>query len=119
MIIMTLIQVDITVEEEESIRQRLAVESEVVDQRTGLDKRLIFIHILHNLHILHILHIINILNFLHILHVCRVAEVAREHGWHPPKSLDSDENFKPEYTLFCRKLRFVAIYALFGVFLAK
>ena len=25
----------------------------------------------------------------------RVAEVAREHGWHPPKSLDSDENFKP------------------------
>ena len=21
---------------------------------------------------------------------CRVAEVAREHGWHPPKSLDSD-----------------------------
>ena len=26
----------------------------------------------------------------------RVAEVAREHGWHPPKSLDLDENFKPE-----------------------
>ena len=47
-----------------------------------------------------------------ILHP-RVAEVAREHGWHPPKSLDSDENFKPEHTLFCRKLRFVAIYALF------
>ena len=23
----------------------------------------------------------------------RVAEVAREHRWHPPKSLDSDENF--------------------------
>ena len=43
----------------------------------------------------------------------RVAEVAREHGWHPPKSLDSDENFKPDHTLFCRKLRFVAIYALF------
>ena len=39
----------------------------------------------------------------------RVAEVAREHGWHPPKSLDSDENFKPEHTLFCRELRFVAI----------
>ena len=39
---MTLIQVDITVEEEESTRQRLAVESEVVDQRTGLDKRFIF-----------------------------------------------------------------------------
>ena len=44
----------------------------------------------------------------------RVAEVAREHGWHPPKSLDWDENFKPEHMLFCRKLRFVAIYALFG-----
>ena len=43
----------------------------------------------------------------------RLAEVAREHGWHPPKSLDSDENFKPEHTLFCRELRFVAIYALF------
>ena len=41
------------------------------------------------------------------------AEVAREHGWHPPKSLDSDENFKPEHTLFCHELRFVAIYALF------
>ena len=39
----------------------------------------------------------------------RVAEVAREHGWHPPKSLDSDGNFKPKHTLFCRKLRFVAI----------
>ena len=44
----------------------------------------------------------------------RVAKVAREHGWQPPKSLDSDENFKPEHSLFCRKLRFVAIYALFG-----
>ena len=43
----------------------------------------------------------------------RVAEVAREHGWHPPKSLDSDEYFKPKHTLFCRKLRFVAIYTLF------
>ena len=54
----------------------------------------------------------------------RVAEVAREHGWHPPKSLDSDENFKPEHyvriTLFCRKLRFVAIYAhFFGDLWAK
>ena len=49
----------------------------------------------------------------------RVAEVAREHGWHPPKSLDSDENFKPEHTLFCRELRFVAIYALFGDLWAK
>ena len=44
----------------------------------------------------------------------RVAEVAREHGWHPPKSLDSEENVKPEHTLFCRELTFVAIYALFG-----
>ena len=43
----------------------------------------------------------------------RVAEVAREHGWHPPKILDSDENFKPEHTQFYRELRFVAIYALF------
>ena len=47
------------------------------------------------------------------IHFFRVAEVAREHGWHPPKSLDSDENFKPEHTLFCHELRFVAIYALF------
>ena len=31
----------------------------------------------------------------------------------PPKILDSDENFKPEHTLFCGELRFVAIYALF------
>ena len=49
----------------------------------------------------------------------RVAEVAREHGWHPPKSLDSDENFKPEHTLFCRELRIVAIYVLFGDLWAK
>ena len=49
----------------------------------------------------------------------RVAEVAREHGWHPPKSLDSDKNFKPEHWLFCRKLRFVAIYTLFGDLWAK
>ena len=33
-----------------------------------------------------------------------VAEVAREHGWHPPKSLDLGENFKPEHTLFCHEL---------------
>ena len=43
----------------------------------------------------------------------RVAEVVRGHGGPPPKSLDSDENFKPEHTLFCRELRFVAICALF------
>ena len=35
-----------------------------------------------------------------------MEEVAREHGWHPPKSLDSDENFKPEHALF-----FIAIFA--------
>ena len=51
--------------------------------------------------------------FMVFLLTIRVAEVAREHRWHPPKSLDSDENFKPEHTLFCRELRFVAIYALF------
>ena len=49
----------------------------------------------------------------------RVAEVAWEHGWHPPKSLDSDKNFKPEHTLFCCELRFVAIYALCGDLWAK
>ena len=38
----------------------------------------------------------------------------RGHGGPLPKSLDSDENFKPEHTLFCRELGFVAIYALFG-----
>ena len=46
----------------------------------------------------------------------RVAEVVRGNGGPPPKSLDSDENFKPEHTLFCRELRFVAIYAHFGDF---
>ena len=43
----------------------------------------------------------------------RVAEVVRGHGGPPPKSLVLDENFKLQHTLFCRKLRFVAIYALF------
>ena len=42
----------------------------------------------------------------HVFAQARMAEVAREHGWPPPKSLDSDENFKPEHTLFCRELRF-------------
>ena len=32
--------------------------------------------------------------------VTRVAEVARGHRGPPWKSLDSDENFKPEHTLF-------------------
>ena len=39
-----------------------------------------------------------------------VAEVVREHGGPPPKSLDSDQNFKPEHTLYCCELRFVAIF---------
>ena len=39
----------------------------------------------------------------------RVAEVVRGHGGPPPKSLNSDENFKPKHTLFCHELRFVAI----------
>ena len=43
----------------------------------------------------------------------------RGHGGPPPESLDSDENFKPKHTLFFRKLRFVAIYALFGDLWAK
>ena len=49
----------------------------------------------------------------------RVAEVVRGHGGPPSKSMDSDENFKPEHTLFCRELRFVAIYAFFGDLWAK
>ena len=65
--------------------------------------------------------IICIVYLWHNAKVCqsRVAEVTGEDGWHPPKSLDSDENFKPQHTLFCRKLRFVAIYALFGDLWAK
>ena len=49
----------------------------------------------------------------------RVAEVVRGHGGPLPKSLDSDENFKPEPTPFFRKLRFVAIFTLFGDLWAK
>ena len=65
--------------------------------------------------------IICIVYLWHNAKVCqsRVAEVTGEDGWHLPKSLDSDENFKPQHTLFCRKLRFVAIYALFGDLWAK
>ena len=48
-----------------------------------------------------------------------MAEVVRGHGGPPLKSLDSDKNFIPEHTLFCRELRFVAIYALFGDLWAK
>ena len=43
-----------------------------------------------------------------------MAEVAQGHRGPPSKSLDSDENFKLEHTLFCCELRFVAIYALYG-----
>ena len=49
----------------------------------------------------------------------RVAEVVRGHGGPPPESLDSDESFKSEHTLFYRKLRFVAICARFGDLWAK
>ena len=48
-----------------------------------------------------------------------MAEVARGHGGPQPKSFGLDENFKPEHTLFCRELRFVAIYALFLEILKK
>ena len=48
-----------------------------------------------------------------------MSEVVRGHGGPSPKSLDSDENFKPEHMLFCRELGFVAIYALFGDLWAK
>ena len=34
-----------------------------------------------------------------------MAEVARGHGGPPPKSLDSDENFRPEQIKICRDLR--------------
>ena len=44
----------------------------------------------------------------------RVAKVVQRHEGPSLKSLDSDENFKPKHTLFCRELRFVVIYALFG-----
>ena len=40
-------------------------------------------------------------------------------GGPPLKSLDSDENFKPEHTPFCRELRFVVIYTLFWKSLGK
>ena len=53
------------------------------------------------------------------MHIAVVAEVERGHREPPPKSLDPDENFKPEHKLFCRKLIFVAIYALFGDLWAK
>ena len=34
----------------------------------------------------------------------RVAEVVQGHGGPPPKSLDWDENFKPEHTKFFRAI---------------
>ena len=48
-----------------------------------------------------------------------MTEVVHGHGGPPPKSLDSDENFKLEHMLFCRKSRFIAIYAFFGDLWAK
>ena len=48
----------------------------------------------------------------------RVAEVVQGHGGPLPKSLDSNENFMPEHTLFGRELRFVVIYAPLGDLLA-
>ena len=56
---------------------------------------------------------------LYTSRLVRVAEVVRRHERPSPKSLDSDENFEPNYTLFCRKVRFVAIYALLGDLWAK
>ena len=51
-----------------------------------------------------------------VMIVIRVAEVVRGHGGPPPKSLDSDENFKPKHTLFCRelRLRFTHFLEIFG-----
>ena len=40
-----------------------------------------------------------------ILSVFRVAEVAQSREGPSPKSLDSDENFKPLYTLFCGDIK--------------
>ena len=54
-----------------------------------------------------------------VMELFRVAEVVQGHGGPPLKSLDLDENFKPEHTLHCRELRFVAIYALFLRSLSK
>ena len=48
-----------------------------------------------------------------------MAEVAQMCEGPSLKSLDSAGNFKPKHTLFCRKLKFVAIYALFGDLWAK
>ena len=47
-------------------------------------------------------------------YLVRVAEVAGEHGWLPPKSLDSDENLNHNIRYFVAILRFVAFYTLFG-----
>ena len=37
----------------------------------------------------------------------------------PAKKFGLGKNFKPQHMLFCHKLRFVAIFALFGVIWAK
>ena len=44
-----------------------------------------------------------------------MAEVVRG----PAEKFGLGQNFKTEHTLFCRELRFVAIYALFGDLWAK
>ena len=49
----------------------------------------------------------------------RVAEVARGHGGPPPKSLDSDENFKPKHTLFCRDIKICRNFCTFWKTLGK
>ena len=56
---------------------------------------------------------------MEMMSTVRVAEVPQSREGPSPKSLDSDENLKPEHTLFCRELRFVAIYAHFGNLWAK
>jgi len=55
--------------------------------------------------------------YLFIHWTIRVAEVVRGHKGPPLKSLDTDENFKPEHPLFCRKLRlsqFTHFLEIFG-----
>ena len=40
----------------------------------------------------------------------RVAEVVQGHGGPPPKSLDSDENFKPEHKFFLSQNKIYAVF---------
>ena len=48
-----------------------------------------------------------------------MAKVVQSYKGPSPKSLDSDENFKPNIRLFVAILRFVAIFSLFGNHWAK